>query len=84
VAKTQFIISNLAGAWTISFSQGHRGSFLTRAEAVREAVIAADAVQQTGQSVEVLVYADFEPYSVWSSDRDSVWSSDRDGYVSLR
>jgi hypothetical protein len=53
-----------------------RGSFSTRAEAVREAVIAAHAVQQTGQSVEVLVFADFEPYSVWSSDRD--------GYVSLR
>ena len=72
--KDQFTIVHFAGAWRISSSNGYRGPFLTRVDAVREAVISAGEVSRDGRVVEVVVYEGSEPYSVWSSERD--------GYVS--
>jgi hypothetical protein len=76
MAKDQFIIASLSGAWCISSGWGHRGPFPSRAEAIRAAVIAAQVVKQDGRPVEVLVYRGAEPYSVWSSDRDGYVSGD--------
>jgi hypothetical protein len=76
VAKDQFIVANLSGAWCISSGQGHRGPFPSRADAIRAAVIAAQVVKQDRRLVEVLVYCGAEPYSVWSSDPDGYVSGD--------
>jgi hypothetical protein len=76
MTKKQFIVANLSGAWSISSAQGHRDPFSSRVEAIRAAVIAAQVHKQDGRPVEVLVYAESEPYSVWSSDRDGYVSGD--------
>ena len=76
MAKDQFIIANLSGAWCISSGRAIEVRFPSRAEAIRAAVIAAQVVKQDGRPVEVLVYRGAEPYSVWSSDRDGYVSGD--------
>ena len=73
--KDQFIIAPLAGAWLISSAYGPRGPFSTRADAVREAVTAADAVKRKGHAAEVLVARGSYSYSVWSSEWDSYFSA---------
>jgi hypothetical protein len=73
--KDQFIIAPVAGAWLISSAYGHRGPFSTRADAVREAVTAADAVKRKGRAAEVLVARGSYSYSVWSSEWDSYFSA---------